>query len=66
MQRLIDGYHRFRATSWPERRAVFEHLADQGQRPRTLVPGACVAAAQGVRLLGAAGERPGGWSLAGP
>ena len=37
MQRLIDGYHRFRATSWPERRAVFEHLADQGQRPRTLV-----------------------------
>jgi len=37
MDRLIDGYRRFRATEWPERRALFEHLAVRGQRPSTLV-----------------------------
>ncbi|MFO1188787.1 MAG: carbonic anhydrase [Alphaproteobacteria bacterium] len=37
MQRLIDGYHRFRATQWPERRATFEVLARQGQSPPSLV-----------------------------
>jgi carbonic anhydrase len=37
MQRLIDGYRRFRAQHWPERRAVFERLAHTGQSPRTMV-----------------------------
>ena len=37
MQHLIDGYRRFRAERWPERRAVFEHLASGGQSPRTMV-----------------------------
>ena len=37
MDRLIEGYRRFRATEWPDRRAVFERLAAQGQRPRALV-----------------------------
>lgn len=37
MQSLIEGYRRFRAGAWPERRAVFERLAAQGQRPRTMV-----------------------------
>jgi carbonic anhydrase len=37
MQHLIDGYRRFRAESWPERRATFEHLASGGQSPRTMV-----------------------------
>lgn len=37
MKDLIPGYNRFRAESWPERRAVFERLAAQGQRPRTMV-----------------------------
>jgi carbonic anhydrase len=41
MQRLIDGYRRFRETGWPERRRLFEQLAEQGQRPRALVIG-CV------------------------
>jgi carbonic anhydrase len=41
MQRLIDGYRRFRDSGWPERRRLFERLADQGQRPRALVIG-CV------------------------
>jgi carbonic anhydrase len=37
MDQLIEGYRRFRATEWPERRALFERLATQGQRPRALV-----------------------------
>ncbi len=37
MRRLIEGYHRFRATQWPERRAIFEALARQGQSPPALV-----------------------------
>lgn len=37
MQRLIDGYREFRDTTWPERRALFERLAADGQRPRALV-----------------------------
>lgn len=37
MQHLLDGYARFREISWPERRALFERLAMQGQRPRTMV-----------------------------
>lgn len=37
MQRLIDGYRRFRTTQWPERRATFEILAKQGQSPPALV-----------------------------
>jgi carbonic anhydrase len=37
MKKLIEGYREFRAEQWPERRAIFEHLADRGQSPRTMV-----------------------------
>jgi carbonic anhydrase len=37
LDKLIEGYRRFRAEQWPERRAVFERLADDGQAPRTMV-----------------------------
>jgi carbonic anhydrase len=37
VQRLIQGYRRFRAQQWPERRATFERLAHTGQSPRTMV-----------------------------
>jgi carbonic anhydrase len=37
MQRLLDGYRRFRAETWPQQRARFEELAAQGQRPRAMV-----------------------------
>jgi carbonic anhydrase len=37
MQRLIDGYHRFRAETWPQQRARFEELAAAGQSPETMV-----------------------------
>ncbi|MDQ2775577.1 MAG: carbonic anhydrase [Acidobacteriota bacterium] len=41
MEELIAGYRRFRATGWPERRKLFESLAEDGQRPKALVL-ACV------------------------
>jgi carbonic anhydrase len=34
---LLQGYRRFRSQQWPERRAVFEQLADAGQAPRAMV-----------------------------
>ncbi|MGG5812251.1 carbonic anhydrase [Falsiroseomonas sp. CW058] len=37
MNRLLDGYRRFREDTWPQQRARFEALAAQGQRPRTMV-----------------------------
>lgn len=41
MDKLIAGYRRFRASGWPERRKVFETLAESGQRPGTMVV-ACI------------------------
>lgn len=37
MDRLIAGYHRFRRSRWPERRQIYESLAEHGQSPRALV-----------------------------
>ncbi|MBU8543332.1 MULTISPECIES: carbonic anhydrase [Roseomonadaceae] len=37
MNRLLDGYRRFRADTWPQERARFEALAAQGQHPETMV-----------------------------
>ena len=37
MERLLEGYRRFRATQWPERRATFEALAQHGQSPGAMV-----------------------------
>ncbi|HEY6453313.1 MAG TPA: carbonic anhydrase [Steroidobacteraceae bacterium] len=37
MERLLEGYRRFRAQQWPERKGVFERLASRGQSPRAMV-----------------------------
>jgi carbonic anhydrase len=37
MDRLIEGYRRFRAELWPGQRARYEALADKGQSPGALV-----------------------------
>lgn len=36
MERLLTGYRRFRSERWPERRRLFELLADEGQQPRAM------------------------------
>lgn len=37
MDKLLAGYRRFRAHTWPARRALLRDLAEQGQRPRAMV-----------------------------
>ncbi len=37
MDRLLQGYRRFRAEVWPTAGARYETLADEGQRPETLL-----------------------------
>ncbi len=37
MEKLIEGYRRFRASQWPEARARFETVAEQGQSPRSMI-----------------------------
>ncbi len=37
MDRLMEGYRRFRRDAWPDRRRLFERLADGGQQPRAMV-----------------------------
>jgi carbonic anhydrase len=37
MDRLLEGYRRFRAETWPAERARYEALAQSGQRPETMV-----------------------------
>jgi carbonic anhydrase len=37
MDRLIEGYRRFRAEVWPAERARYERLAEKGQRPEAMV-----------------------------
>ena len=37
MDRLIEGYRRFRQEIWPEQRDRYAALAERGQRPETLV-----------------------------
>ena len=37
MDKLIEGFRRFRAETWPRERARFEELAARGQNPRAMV-----------------------------
>jgi carbonic anhydrase len=37
MERLIEGYRRFRASTWPAERTRYEALSKEGQRPEALV-----------------------------
>jgi carbonic anhydrase len=37
MERLIEGYRRFRADVWPAERERYRVLAEKGQRPETMV-----------------------------
>ena len=39
MQRLIEGYRRFRETAYREHRALYEALVARGQSPRAMVIG---------------------------
>ena len=53
---LIDGYRRFRAEVWPTDGARYESLAEQGQRPETLVVSCSDSRVDPQKVFGA---RPG-------
>jgi len=54
MDKLIDGYRKFRSTQWPERRITFQELARQGQSPRTMVIACCDSRVDPSMIFGAA------------
>lgn len=37
MEKLLEGYRRFRRQTWPGQRALLESLAEHGQQPRAMV-----------------------------
>jgi carbonic anhydrase len=37
MEKLLEGYRRFRHTAWPDMQPVLRILAEQGQQPRAMV-----------------------------
>lgn len=41
MDRFEEGYRRFRKGHWRQQRELFEHLALEGQSPKTMVLGCC-------------------------
>ncbi len=54
MQRLIEGFRRFRATYYREHRAVFDALAAHGQWPRAMVIGCADSRVDPQLMFGAA------------
>ena len=41
IEKLVDGFKRFRSDNFEENRALFDRLSRQGQSPRTIVVGCC-------------------------
>lgn len=54
MDRLLQGYRRFRANVWPAERDRYEALAQQGQSPETLVIACSDSRADPQTVFGAA------------
>lgn len=54
MERLLEGYRRFRSEVWPSERARYEALSSQGQRPETLVVGCSDSRVDPQTVFGAA------------
>lgn len=54
MEDLIAGYRRFREREWPERRAMFETLAREGQSPRAMVVACSDSRVDPAMIFGAA------------
>ncbi|MBL8701514.1 MAG: carbonic anhydrase [Alphaproteobacteria bacterium] len=54
MDKLIEGYRRFRSTQWPERRITFQELAREGQSPRAMVIACCDSRVDPSMIFGAA------------
>jgi carbonic anhydrase len=53
MEKLIEGYRKFRASQWPQERQRFEDLADHGQKPQALVIACSDSRVDPQRIFGA-------------
>lgn len=53
-KRLLDGYAKFRATTYPENQALYRELADRGQSPHTMVIACCDSRVDPTIIFGAA------------
>lgn len=53
MDRLIEGFRRFRETQFEQNRALFSALASGGQQPRVLVIGCCDSRVDPALIFGA-------------
>ncbi|MEF2071459.1 carbonic anhydrase [Consotaella aegiceratis] len=53
MDRLIEGYRRFREETWPSEKATYEALATYGQSPHTLVIACSDSRVDPQRVFGA-------------
>ena len=51
--RLLEGYRKFRAETFQPQRDVFETLAQEGQKPRTMVIGCCDSRVDPTTVFGA-------------
>ncbi|HEY5598460.1 MAG TPA: carbonic anhydrase, partial [Kiloniellales bacterium] len=51
--RLLEGYRKFRAETFQPQRDVFETLAQEGQKPRTMVIGCCDSRVDPTAVFGA-------------
>ena len=51
--RLVEGYRKFRVDTFLPQRDVFEALAHEGQRPRTMVIGCCDSRVDPTAVFGA-------------
>jgi carbonic anhydrase len=54
MDHLLEGYRKFRATQWPERRATYQTLARDGQSPEALVIACSDSRVEPAVIFGAA------------
>ncbi len=54
MDRLLDGYRRFRAETWPADRARYQALSVEGQSPQTLVVSCSDSRVDPATVFGAA------------
>ena len=54
MDRLLAGYRRFRAETWPADRARYQALSEQGQSPQTLVVSCSDSRVDPATVFGAA------------
>ncbi|WP_017930233.1 carbonic anhydrase [Robiginitomaculum antarcticum] len=53
-QQLVEGYHRFRASHYPEQKSLYERLGKHGQSPKVMLVSCCDSRADPSDIFDAA------------